>query len=95
MKPYVRDQTLNEANKKRFGEEIRPKPYSTTDYNTKEKAFAPIHNLLANETQKRKEEIWKEVTEEVARRYYIDDDNNSTDSVVKMDNEYIIIVGRK
>ena len=57
--------------------------------------IAPIHNLLANETEKRKEEIWKAVTEEVARRYYIDDDDNSTDSVVKMDNECIIIVGRK
>jgi ubiquinone/menaquinone biosynthesis C-methylase UbiE len=56
--------------------------------------IAPIHNLLANETEKRKEEIWKAVTEEVARRYYIDDDN-STGSVVRMDNECIIIVGRK
>jgi hypothetical protein len=54
-----------------------------------------LGSTTANETQKRKEEIWKEVTEEVARRYYIDDDNNSTDSVVKMDNECIIIVGRK
>jgi ubiquinone/menaquinone biosynthesis C-methylase UbiE len=58
--------------------------------------IAPIHNLLANETEKRKEEIWKAVTEEVAKRYYIDDDdNNSTGSVVRMDNECIIIVGRK
>jgi ubiquinone/menaquinone biosynthesis C-methylase UbiE len=56
--------------------------------------IAPIHNLLANETENRKEEIWKAVTEEVARRYYIDD-NNSTGSVVRMDNECIIIVGRK
>jgi ubiquinone/menaquinone biosynthesis C-methylase UbiE len=57
--------------------------------------IAPIHNLLANETEKRKEEIWKAVTEKVARRYYIDDDNNKTGSVVRMDNECIIIVGRK
>lgn len=57
--------------------------------------IAPIHNLLANETEKRKEEIWKAVTEEVARRYHIDDDDNSTGSVVRMDNECIIIVGRK
>ncbi len=56
--------------------------------------IAPIHNLLANETENRKEEIWKAVTEEIARRYYIDDDN-STGSVVRMDNECIIIVGRK
>jgi ubiquinone/menaquinone biosynthesis C-methylase UbiE len=57
--------------------------------------IAPIHNLLANETEKSKEEIWKAVTDEVARRYYIDDDNNSTGSVVRMGNECIIIVGRK
>jgi enediyne biosynthesis protein CalE5 len=59
--------------------------------------IAPIRNLLANETEKRKEEIWKAVTEEVARRYCIDDDDdyNSTGSVVRMDNECIIIVGRK
>jgi ubiquinone/menaquinone biosynthesis C-methylase UbiE len=58
--------------------------------------IAPIHNLLANETEKTKEEIWKAVTEEVARRYYIDDDdNNRTGSAVRMDNECIIIVGRK
>ena len=58
--------------------------------------IAPIHNLLANETEKRKQEIWKAVTEEVARRYHSDDDdNNSTGSVVRMDNECIIIVGRK
>lgn len=57
--------------------------------------IAPIHNLLANETEKIKEEIWKAVAEEVARRYHIDDDDNSTGSVVRMDNECIIIVGRK
>ena len=58
--------------------------------------IAPIHILLANETEKRKEEIWKAVTEKVARRYYSDDDNNnSTGSVVRMDNECIVIVGRK
>jgi ubiquinone/menaquinone biosynthesis C-methylase UbiE len=57
--------------------------------------IAPIHNLLTNETEKRKEQILKAITEEVARRYYIDDDNNSAGSVVRMDNECIIIVGRK
>src|ERR671921_2116966 len=40
--------------------------------------IAPIHNLLANETEKRKEEIWKVVTEEVTRRYYIDNNNNNS-----------------
>jgi ubiquinone/menaquinone biosynthesis C-methylase UbiE len=70
---------------------------SAEDYSDFAKQIiAPIHNLLANETEKRKEEIWKAVTEEVARRYYIDDDNNNgTGSVVRMDNECIIIVGRK
>lgn len=58
--------------------------------------IAPIHNLLANETEKRKEEIWKAVREKVARRYYSDDDdNNNTGSVVRMDNECIVIVGRR
>ncbi|HEX5893110.1 MAG TPA: hypothetical protein VFY41_09635, partial [Nitrososphaeraceae archaeon] len=69
---------------------------SAEDYtNFAKQIIAPIHNLLVNETEKRKEEIWKAVTEKVARRYYIDDDNNSTCSVVRMDNECIIIVGRK
>ena len=68
---------------------------SAEDYtNFAKQIIAPIHNLLVNETEKRKEEIWKAVTEKVARRYYIDD-NNSTGSVVRMDNECIIIVGRK
>jgi hypothetical protein len=70
--------------------------FSTEDYtNFAKQIIAPIHNLLANETEKRKEEIWKAVTEKVARRYHIDDDNNNTGSVVRMDNECIIIVGRK
>jgi len=55
--------------------------------------IAPIHNLLANESEERKEEIWKAVTEEVARRFSVD--GNSTGSTVRMDNECIVIVGRK
>nr|MBA3978402.1 hypothetical protein [Nitrosopumilus sp.] len=55
--------------------------------------IALINNLLANETEKRKEEIWNAVTEEVARRYYIDDGSNG--SMIRMNNECIIIVGRK
>jgi ubiquinone/menaquinone biosynthesis C-methylase UbiE len=55
--------------------------------------IAPLHNLLANESDERQEEIWKAVTEEVARRHSADD--NSTGSTVRMDNECIIIVGRK
>jgi len=61
----------------------------------RKQTIAPIHNLLANQTEKRKEEIWKAVTEQVARRHYIDNDNNSTGSVIRIDNECIIIVGRK
>jgi len=58
--------------------------------------IAPIHNLLANESEERKEEIWKAVTEEAARRYCVDDNNNNNPGgLVRMDNECIVIVGRK
>jgi len=58
--------------------------------------IAPIHNLLANESEERKEEIWKAVTEGVARRFCIDDNNNNIPgSLVSMDNECIVIAGRK
>jgi len=58
--------------------------------------IAPLHNLLANESKERQEEIWKAVTEEVARRFCVDDNNNNIPaSLVRMDNECIVIVGRK
>jgi hypothetical protein len=57
--------------------------------------IAPINNLLANESEERKEEIWKAVTEEVAGRFCVDDNNNISSSLVSMDNECIVIVGRK
>jgi hypothetical protein len=50
---------------------------------------------LANETEKRKEEIWNAVTEEVTRRYSVDNNDDNTGSTIRMDNECIIIVGRK
>jgi ubiquinone/menaquinone biosynthesis C-methylase UbiE len=58
--------------------------------------IAPLHNLLANESEERQEEIWKAVTEEAARRFCVDDNNNNISaSLVRMDNECIVIVGRK
>jgi ubiquinone/menaquinone biosynthesis C-methylase UbiE len=48
----------------------------------------PIHAMLANQTQERKEEIWKVVTEE-ARRQYTEKDTGS----LKMDNDVICVVG--
>jgi ubiquinone/menaquinone biosynthesis C-methylase UbiE len=58
--------------------------------------IAPINNLLATETEERKEEIWRAVTEAVSRRYCVDDNNNNNPGgLVRMDNECIVIVGRK
>lgn len=48
----------------------------------------PIHAMLANQTQERKEEIWKAVTEE-ARRQYPEKDTSS----LKMDNDVLCVVG--
>jgi ubiquinone/menaquinone biosynthesis C-methylase UbiE len=56
--------------------------------------IAPIHNVLANETEKRREEIWKAVTDKVSRQYHTDD-NGSNGHVVRMHNECIIIGARK
>jgi len=51
---------------------------------------APIRVMLANETDERKEEIWRAVTDQ-AKRLYADHDNGH----VKFINEAICIVGRK
>jgi ubiquinone/menaquinone biosynthesis C-methylase UbiE len=51
---------------------------------------APIRVMLANETDERKEEIWRAVTDQ-AKRLYADHDNGH----VKFVNEAICIVGRK
>jgi hypothetical protein len=38
MKPYARDKALNEANKRRFGEKIRPDPYNTAKHDTEKES---------------------------------------------------------
>jgi hypothetical protein len=49
---------------------------------------APVHAMLANEAQERKEEIWKAVTKTVSK--YADNTGS-----VKLDNEVICISGTK
>jgi len=53
---------------------------------------------LTNETERRREEIWKMLTKEIDRKYVtVSDDNNNIDHnrSIRMDNETICIVGRK
>lgn len=54
---------------------------------------------MANETERRREEIWKMLTKEVDRKYVTvsNDNNNNIDHnrSIRMDNETICIVGRK
>ena len=62
--------------------------------------IAPLQDILANETERRREEIWKMLTKEVDRKYVTvsdTDDNNNIDHnrSIRMDNETICIVGRK
>jgi hypothetical protein len=38
FKPYSRDKALNEANKRRFGEKIRPDPYNTAKHDTEKES---------------------------------------------------------
>ena len=62
--------------------------------------IAPLQDILANETERRREEIWKMLTKEVDRKYVTvrdNDDNNNIDHnrSIRMDNETICIVGRK
>lgn len=52
---------------------------------------APIHAMLANETEERKEEIWKAITEKAKRSQYFDANNGS----LRMDNETICVVGTR
>jgi hypothetical protein len=56
--------------------------------------IGPIQNMLANETEKRKQEIHKAITDEVARKYY-SDDYMTKNSSISMDNESICIAARK
>jgi SAM-dependent methyltransferase len=53
--------------------------------------IAPIQEILTNETETRREKIWKALTEEVKRKYVTANNNKS----IRMDNETICIVGRK
>jgi ubiquinone/menaquinone biosynthesis C-methylase UbiE len=65
---------------------------SAEDYVRFAKAIiAPIQEILANETETRREKIWKALTEEVKRKYVTVNNNKS----IRMDNETICIVGRK
>jgi hypothetical protein len=66
---------------------------SADDYADFAKAIiAPIHNILANETEERKEKIWRAVKEEVTRKY---SDKALGKGYIKMNNETICILGRK
>jgi enediyne biosynthesis protein CalE5 len=51
---------------------------------------APINAMLSNETEERREEIWKAVAEEAARKY-----TDNTTGCIRLDNEVICIVGKK
>jgi ubiquinone/menaquinone biosynthesis C-methylase UbiE len=58
--------------------------------------IAPIQDILANETEDRREEIWKALEVEVERKYVSFNNNNIGHSrSIKMDNEAICITGRK
>jgi hypothetical protein len=52
---------------------------------------------LTNETETRREEIWKALAKEVERKYVSVNNNNNINHSrsIKMDNETICIVGRK
>lgn len=56
---------------------------------------------MANETERRREEIWKMLTKEVDRKYVtVSKDSNNNNNIdhnrsIRMDNETICIVGRK
>jgi enediyne biosynthesis protein CalE5 len=62
--------------------------------------IAPLQDILANETEKRREEIWKMLTQEIDRKYVTVSDDNNNNNIdhkrpIRMDNETICIVGRK
>lgn len=71
---------------------------SGEDYtNFAKEIIAPLTNILTNETETRREEIWKALAKEVERKY-VSANNNSNighNRSIKMDNETICIVGRK
>jgi ubiquinone/menaquinone biosynthesis C-methylase UbiE len=51
---------------------------------------APVNVMLSNETEKKKEEIWEAVTNQVKHDY-----GDNTNGSVRLDNEAICIVGRR
>lgn len=59
--------------------------------------IAPIHDMLANETETRREKIWKALAAEVDRKYVsVNNKSNIYHSTsIRMENEAICIVGRK
>jgi enediyne biosynthesis protein CalE5 len=60
--------------------------------------IAPLQDILDNETERRREEIWKMLTKEVDREYVtVSNYNNNIDHnrSIRMDNETICIVERK
>jgi len=60
--------------------------------------IGPIQNMLANEDEKRKQEIHKVITDEVDRKYSAPanpDDKITKSSSISMNNESICITGRK
>jgi ubiquinone/menaquinone biosynthesis C-methylase UbiE len=72
---------------------------SAEDYTNFAKAIiAPIQDILSNETETRKEEIWKAFAKEIENKYVLVNNNNNNkeyNKSVKMNNETICIVGRK
>jgi ubiquinone/menaquinone biosynthesis C-methylase UbiE len=71
---------------------------SAEDYtNFAKEIIAPLQDMLANETETRREEIWKTLVEKIERKYVPLNNNNNINHSrsIKMDNETICIVGRK
>ena len=71
---------------------------SAKDYtNFAKEIIAPLQDMLANETEKRREEIWEALAEEIEKKYVIlnNSNNKEYDKSIRMDNETICIVGKK
>lgn len=71
---------------------------SAKDYTNFAKAIiAPIQDILHNETETRREEIWKTLAEEIEKKYGALNTRNKNgyNKFIRMDNETICIVGKK
>jgi enediyne biosynthesis protein CalE5 len=71
---------------------------SAKDYtNFAKEIIAPLQDMLANETEKRREEIWKALAEEIKKKYVLINNKNNKEynKSIRMNNETICIVGRK